>query len=107
MHSVLFLVVSVLFRKPVFSGIFYASIWEGFIGSIPGAIQKSSVKRHLRSIGSNSSWPSSRSERTCSGRPNWHETGLTVWERHSQPKYSDDYSPARGRRGKPTPWWGI
>lgn len=51
-YSSLFLAVSVLFKKPVFFGLFYAFIWEGFIGSIPGAIQKASIKHYLRSIGS-------------------------------------------------------
>lgn len=51
-YSSLFLAVGMLFKKPVFFGLFYAFIWEGFIGSIPGAIQKLSVKHYLRSIGS-------------------------------------------------------
>jgi len=51
-YSSLFLATSVLFNKPVFFGLFYAFIWEGFIGSIPGAIQKASVKHYLRSVGS-------------------------------------------------------
>lgn len=51
-YSSLFLAASVLFKKPVFFGLFYAFIWEGFIGSIPGAIQKASMKHYLRSIGS-------------------------------------------------------
>lgn len=51
-YSSLFLATSVLFKKPVFFGLFYAFIWEGFIGSIPGQIQKVSIKHYLRSIGS-------------------------------------------------------
>ncbi|OGS42217.1 MAG: hypothetical protein A3K67_02445 [Euryarchaeota archaeon RBG_16_62_10] len=51
-YSSLFLAISVLFKKPVFFGLFYAFIWEGFVGSLPGAIQKASVKHYLRSIGS-------------------------------------------------------
>lgn len=51
-YSALFLAVSVLLKKPVFFGLFYAFIWEGFIGSLPGAIQKVSVKHYLRSAGS-------------------------------------------------------
>ncbi len=50
-YSALFLAVGVLFKKPVFFGLFYAFIWEGFIGSLPGAIQKFSVKYYLRSVG--------------------------------------------------------
>jgi ABC-2 type transport system permease protein len=51
-YSSLFLVVSVVFKKPVFFGLFYAFVWEGMIGSLPGVIQKVSVKHYLRSIGS-------------------------------------------------------
>ncbi len=51
-YSALFLAVSVVFKKPVFIGLFYAFIWEGFIGSLPGAIQKASIKHYLRSLGS-------------------------------------------------------
>jgi ABC-2 type transport system permease protein len=51
-YSSLFLAISVLFNKPVMVGLFYAFIWEGFIGSLPGAIQNASIKHYLRSIGS-------------------------------------------------------
>ncbi len=51
-YSSLFLMISVLFNKPVLVGLFYAFIWEGFIGSLPGAIQDASVKHYLRSVGS-------------------------------------------------------
>jgi ABC-2 type transport system permease protein len=51
-YSALFLAVSVLLKKPIFFGLFYAFIWEGLIGSLQGAIQKVSVKHYLRSIGS-------------------------------------------------------
>jgi len=51
-YSSLFLAISVLFNKPILFGLFYAFIWEGFIGSLPGAIQNASVKHYLRSLGS-------------------------------------------------------
>jgi ABC-2 type transport system permease protein len=51
-YSSLFLAISVLFSKPILVGLFYAFIWEGFIGSLPGAIQDASVKHYLRSLGS-------------------------------------------------------
>ncbi len=51
-YSSLFLAVSVLFKKPVFFGLFYAFVWEGLVGSIPGVIQKVSIKHYLRSVGS-------------------------------------------------------
>jgi hypothetical protein len=44
--------VSVLISKPMYFGLFYAFIWEGFIGSIPGRIQLISVKHYIRSLGS-------------------------------------------------------
>ncbi|MCJ2532890.1 MAG: ABC transporter permease [Candidatus Thermoplasmatota archaeon] len=51
-YSSLFLAISVFFKKPVFFGLFYAFVWEGMIGSLPGVIQKVSVKHYLRSMGS-------------------------------------------------------
>jgi ABC-2 type transport system permease protein len=51
-YSSLFLAISVLFSRPVMFGLFYAFIWEGYIGSLPGAIQNASVKHYLRSLGS-------------------------------------------------------
>jgi ABC-2 type transport system permease protein len=51
-YSSLFLAISTLFTKPVLVGLFYAFIWEGYVGSLPGAIQKASVKHYLRSLGS-------------------------------------------------------
>jgi ABC-2 type transport system permease protein len=51
-YSSLFLAISVLFNKPILFGLFYAFIWEGYIGSLPGAIQNASVKHYLRSLGS-------------------------------------------------------
>ncbi|MCJ7489181.1 MAG: ABC transporter permease [Thermoplasmata archaeon] len=51
-YSSLFLTISVVFKKPVFFGLFYAFVWEGMIGSLPGVIQKVSVKHYLRSMGS-------------------------------------------------------
>jgi len=51
-YSSLFLAISVLFKKPVFFGLFYAFIWEASVGSLSGPIQKASVKHYLRSLGS-------------------------------------------------------
>jgi ABC-type transport system involved in multi-copper enzyme maturation permease subunit len=51
-YSSLFLAIGVMFNKPVMVGLFYAFIWEGYIGSLPGAIQNASVKHYLRSLGS-------------------------------------------------------
>ena len=52
-YSALFLAVGVFFSKPVFFSLFYAFVWEAFIGSIPGAISHFTVKHFVRSIGSN------------------------------------------------------
>jgi len=51
-YSSLFLVTSVIFKRPIYIGLFYAFIWEGFIGSFPGAISKYTLKHFIRSIGS-------------------------------------------------------
>jgi ABC-2 type transport system permease protein len=51
-YSALFIMVSVMFSKPIFFGLFYAFIWEGFIGSIPGRISWLSIKHYIRSLGS-------------------------------------------------------
>ncbi len=51
-YSALFIMVSVLFNMPIYFGLFYAFIWEGFISSIPGRMQLLSVKHYVRSIGS-------------------------------------------------------
>ncbi|UCC92874.1 MAG: ABC transporter permease subunit [Thermoplasmata archaeon] len=51
-YSALFIMVSVLLSKPIYFGLFYAFIWEGFIASIPGRMQLLSVKHYIRSLGS-------------------------------------------------------
>jgi ABC-type transport system involved in multi-copper enzyme maturation permease subunit len=53
-YSSLFLMFSVVFKRPIYLGLFYAFIWEGFVGSIPGAISQYTIKHFIRSIGS--SW---------------------------------------------------
>lgn len=51
-YSALFLAVGVFTSKPVFFGLFYTFVWETFVGSIPGAISKYTVKHFVRSLGS-------------------------------------------------------
>jgi ABC-2 type transport system permease protein len=51
-YSALFLATGVIFSKPVYFSLFYAFVWEAFIGSIPGAISKYTVKHFIRSLGS-------------------------------------------------------
>jgi len=51
-YSALFLAMGTLFSKPVYFGLFYAFVWEAFVGSIPGAISHYTVKHFVRSLGS-------------------------------------------------------
>lgn len=51
-YSSLFLMISVILERPIYFGLFFAFIWEGFIGSLPGNIQKIAFKHYIRSIGS-------------------------------------------------------
>lgn len=51
-YASLFQLTGTIFKRPVYFGLFFAFIWEGFIGSIPGAISGYTVKHFIRSIGS-------------------------------------------------------
>jgi ABC-2 type transport system permease protein len=51
-YSSLFMMTGVLLKRPIYFGLFFAFIWEGFVGSIPGAIGKYTIKHLIRSIGS-------------------------------------------------------
>ncbi|UCE36807.1 MAG: ABC transporter permease [Thermoplasmata archaeon] len=51
-YSSLFLLISLPFKRPLYLGLFYAFIWEGFIGSLGGRIQEVAIKHYIRSIGS-------------------------------------------------------
>jgi ABC-type transport system involved in multi-copper enzyme maturation permease subunit len=51
-YSSLFLFISLPFKRPLYLGLFYAFIWEGFIGSMPGKIKEIALKHYIRSIGS-------------------------------------------------------
>lgn len=51
-YSSLFMLVSLLTSKVVYFGLFYAFIWEGFVGSLPGNIQKVAISHYIKSIGS-------------------------------------------------------
>ncbi len=50
-YSALFLLASVVLERSIYFGLFYAFIWEGFIGSIPGRISEFAIKHYIRSIG--------------------------------------------------------
>lgn len=51
-YSSLFLFISLPMKRPLYFGLFYAFIWEGFIGSLGGKIQEVALKHYVRSIGS-------------------------------------------------------
>jgi len=51
-YSSLFLFISLPLKRPLYFGLFYAFIWEGFIGSLPGRIKEIALKHYIRSIGS-------------------------------------------------------
>jgi ABC-2 type transport system permease protein len=51
-YSSLFLVMGVVLRQPIYLGLIYAFVWEGFIGSLPGAIGNITIMRQLRVIAS-------------------------------------------------------
>lgn len=53
-YSALFMLVSLMTSKSVYFGLFYAFIWEGFVGSLPGNIQKVAISHYIKTIGS--SW---------------------------------------------------
>ncbi len=50
-YSAMFLLTSIMFKRPIYFGLFYAFIWEGFIGLMPGAIGQYTIKHFIRSIG--------------------------------------------------------
>jgi len=50
-YSALFMAVSVILERPIYFGLFYAFIWEAFIGTIPGKIGTLAIKHYIRSIG--------------------------------------------------------
>ena len=49
-YSSLFLVMGVVLRQPIYLGLIYAFIWEGFIGTFPGAIGNFTIMHQLRVI---------------------------------------------------------
>ncbi|MFC1755050.1 hypothetical protein ACFL96_16925 [Thermoproteota archaeon] len=53
-YSTLYLTVSLITKKVIYFGLFYAFIWEGFIGFLPGGIGDFTIRHYIRSI--RSSW---------------------------------------------------
>ena len=51
-YSSIFLTSGVILRQPIYLGLFYIFIWEGFVGSIPGAIADMTVRHQLQVIAS-------------------------------------------------------
>jgi ABC-type transport system involved in multi-copper enzyme maturation permease subunit len=51
-YSSLFLVMGVALKQPVYLGLLYAFVWEGFVGSLPGAVGEYTIRHHLRVIAS-------------------------------------------------------
>ncbi|MFA5311988.1 MAG: hypothetical protein WC375_01565 [Methanomassiliicoccales archaeon] len=50
-YSSLFLAIGVLIRQPIYLGLIYAFVWEGFVGSVPGAIGDYTIMRQIKVIG--------------------------------------------------------
>jgi ABC-type transport system involved in multi-copper enzyme maturation permease subunit len=51
-YSSLFLVMGVVLKQPIYLGLIYAFVWEGFIGSLPGAVGNFTIMHQLRVIAS-------------------------------------------------------
>jgi ABC-2 type transport system permease protein len=51
-YSSLYLTASLVTKRVIYFGLFYAFIWEGFIGFLPGGIADFTIKHYVRSIGS-------------------------------------------------------
>jgi ABC-2 type transport system permease protein len=47
-YSSLFLALGVVLKQPIYIGLFYIFIWEGFVGSLPGAIGSYTIGHQLR-----------------------------------------------------------
>jgi len=52
-YSSLFLALGVFFKQPIYLGLLYAFVWEGFVGSLPGAIGQYTISYYLKVIGAN------------------------------------------------------
>lgn len=51
-YSSLFLALGVVLKQPLYVGLIYAFVWEGFIGSLPGAISNYTLMHQLKVIAS-------------------------------------------------------
>lgn len=50
-YSSLFLAMGVVLKQPIYLGLLYAFVWEGFVGQLPGAIGKITIIYYLKVIG--------------------------------------------------------
>ena len=53
-YSSLYPTISLITKRVIYVGLFYAFIWEGFVGFLPGGIGEFTIRHYVRSIGS--SW---------------------------------------------------
>ena len=53
-YSALFLLMGAMLKQPVYLGLFYVFVWEGYVASVPGAIGSYTIRHQLRVIASES-----------------------------------------------------
>ena len=51
-YSSLFLVMGTLMKQPIYLGLLYVFVWEGFVASVPGAIGSYTIRHQLQVIAS-------------------------------------------------------
>jgi ABC-2 type transport system permease protein len=51
-YSSLFLVMGVVLRQPIYLGLIYAFVWEGYVGTLPGVVGSLTIMHQLRVIAS-------------------------------------------------------
>ncbi len=51
-YSSLFVTLGLLVKKPLYIGLFYVFVWEGFVGQLAGRIGEISINHYILSIGS-------------------------------------------------------
>ncbi|NLX47399.1 MAG: ABC transporter permease subunit [Euryarchaeota archaeon] len=51
-YSALFLLLGTVLKQPIYLGLFYIFIWEGFVASVPGSIGEFTVRYQLQSVAS-------------------------------------------------------
>ncbi|MCX6650389.1 MAG: ABC transporter permease subunit [Methanomassiliicoccales archaeon] len=51
-YSSLFLLMGTVIKQPVYLGLLYVFVWEGFVASVPGAIGSYTIRQQLRVVAS-------------------------------------------------------